>query len=146
MRSADIVVAGMAWLGIACTAPARDWVSWRGPGQNGASQDAGLPPSWSPAGENLVWKAPIGGRSTPVVMNGRVYVFTNVGEGVHEQERVVCLDAGTGVVIWEHRFPVFLTTQTREVRVLEGFRSDHRLESFDEFRECLQPHFCIAVR
>jgi outer membrane protein assembly factor BamB len=43
-------------------------------------------------------------------MNGRVYVFANVESGVNEQERVVCLDADTGKILWEHRFGIFLTT------------------------------------
>ena len=97
----------MCWATIAL---AGDWVSWRGPEQNGTSPETGLPSSWSPDGENLLWTAPIGGRSTPLIMGGRVYVFTQIDQGVNEQERVACLDAATGDILWEHRFPVFLTT------------------------------------
>jgi outer membrane protein assembly factor BamB len=52
----------------------------------------------------------MGGRSTPVVMNGRFYANGPVGEGEGRQERVFCLDAKTGRTIWEQRFNVFLTT------------------------------------
>jgi len=57
-----------------------------------------------------VWQQPFGCRSTPLVFKGRVYLIGGVNEGqVNEQERVVCLDANTGKLIWEHRFNVFLT-------------------------------------
>ena len=95
------------------TAAASDspgWPSWRGPEQTGVSRETGLVDSWSPEGENLLWKAPVGGRSTPIVLNGRVYVITLGGkEKLHRHERVICLDAETGELIWEHGFNVFLT-------------------------------------
>lgn len=89
---------------------AQDWPQWRGPNQNGASTETGLISSWSLAGENLVWKAAFIGRSTPIIMNGRVYVIGRAGEGLTRQEQVACFDAGTGKMLWEHRFNVFQTT------------------------------------
>ncbi len=89
---------------------ARDWPSWRGPNQNGASTETGLISTWSVDGENLIWKADIVGRSTPIVMNGRVYVIGRVGEGLTRQEQVACFDAQTGKMLWEHRINVFQTT------------------------------------
>lgn len=65
--------------------------------------------SWSQGGENLLWKVPVGGRSTPIVMNGRMYGIAPVGSGECLQERIFCLDADTGKMIWEHRFNVFHT-------------------------------------
>ncbi len=65
--------------------------------------------TWSPTGENLIWKSPEGGRTTPLLMNGRVYYIGPVGEGECLQERVICLDAETGKVLWDHRFNVFFT-------------------------------------
>lgn len=88
---------------------AGDWPSWRGPEGNGVSRETGLPSAWSPAGENLIWKAPHGGRSTPVVLDGRLYAVNLAGEGPERQERILCLDAGTGKVLWERRFGVFLS-------------------------------------
>jgi outer membrane protein assembly factor BamB len=89
--------------------PAGDWTHWRGPMQNGYSAETDLPATFSPDGENLVWKAPFGGRTTPIILNGRVYIINDCGKGPTEQERVVCFDANTGKVLWEHRFNVFLT-------------------------------------
>ena len=42
-------------------------------------------------------------------MNNRVYIINRAGEGLNEQERVMCFDADSGKVIWEHKFNVFLT-------------------------------------
>ncbi len=89
-----------------------DWLHWRGPEQNGVARDRDLPEKWTddtkdPA-SNLVWKAPYGSRSTPLVSNGRVFLINDVGTGVDEQERIVCLDEATGKLLWEKRFNVFL--------------------------------------
>jgi outer membrane protein assembly factor BamB len=86
-----------------------DWADWRGPTRDGHSYETGLPEKWSPQGENLLWKAPYGGRSAPIVMNGRVFVFNSAGDGETMQERVMALDAETGKKIWEYRFTVYST-------------------------------------
>lgn len=84
-----------------------DWPDYRGPNRDGRSPEKGLPEKWSPDGENLLWKAPFGGRSTPVVMSNRVYVLNPAGAGETLQERVQCLDADTGKVIWEYKYNVY---------------------------------------
>ncbi|MDZ7361354.1 MAG: PQQ-binding-like beta-propeller repeat protein [candidate division KSB1 bacterium] len=89
---------------------ARDWPHWRGPNQNGTSNETGLISTWALAGENLIWQADFIGRSTPVIMNGRVYVIGRAGTGLTRQEQVACYEAQTGKMIWEHRFNVFQTT------------------------------------
>jgi outer membrane protein assembly factor BamB len=94
------------------TGPAlADWSSWRGPSQNGVSGETGLVSSWSPDGENLIWKVVFIGRSTPVVVDGRVCVIgrTN-GERSRRQEVVACYDAENGKKLWEHRHNVYQTT------------------------------------
>ncbi len=85
-----------------------DWPSWRGPGQNGMACEKAVVTQWSKEGKNLLWKSPEGGRTTPLVMGGRVYYIGPVGDGECLQERVICLEADTGKPIWEHRFNVFL--------------------------------------
>jgi outer membrane protein assembly factor BamB len=91
---------------------AADWPEWRGPARDGLSPDKGLPEKWSPAGEGLAWKVPIGSRSGPIVVGDRLYMLTHAGaafalEAPDTQERVVCLDANTGKLIWEHRINMF---------------------------------------
>lgn len=86
-----------------------DWPSWRGPEHQGISRERAIVTHWSQGGENLLWKVPVGGRTTPIVMRNRLYAITPVGEGSCRQERVICLDASSGKTIWEHRFNVFHT-------------------------------------
>ena len=99
-------------LAISLSAFAGDWYQWRGPEQNGVSREKNLPDSWDPEGENVLWTSDVGGMSSPIVMNGRVYTFARVGEvsaadtlipGHQTQEALICIDARTGKRIWEYR-------------------------------------------
>lgn len=88
---------------------ASDWAEWRGPSRDGISTEKNLPAKWSPAGENLAWRAPYGGRSTPIVMGDRVYLQNSAGKGETLQERVMAFNADTGQLLWEHRFNIYLS-------------------------------------
>ena len=69
MRSGrSILLSGImvACLAAGTVAGAGEWARWRGPSQNGVSQDTGLVSSWTINGENQLWKAEFIGRSTPV--------------------------------------------------------------------------------
>jgi outer membrane protein assembly factor BamB len=59
---------------------ASDWPEWRGPLRDGHSLETGLPVSWSPKGENLAWRVPLGSRSSPVVFRNRVYLLHAYGD------------------------------------------------------------------
>jgi outer membrane protein assembly factor BamB len=109
IRLASIGICGLV---LACLAQvhASEWTSWRGPSYDGVSAETGLVSSWSPQGENLIWKAEFIGRSTPVVVDGRACFIGRVGDGIDQQERVACFDAGDGTKRWEHRFNVYNTT------------------------------------
>ena len=91
----------------AATVPLGDWPDWRGPNHDGASQEKGLPEKWSLKGQNLAWKAPYGGRSAPIVMGDHLYLLNSAGKGETLQERLMCFNADTGKVLWEHRFNVY---------------------------------------
>src|SRR5215207_8667909 len=86
-----------------------DWAEWRGPNRDGISNEKNLPVKWSPAGENLAWRVPYGGRSAPIVMGDRVYLQNTAGKGETLQERVMCFNADTGKLLWEHRFNIYLS-------------------------------------
>ncbi len=92
---------------------AKDWTNWRGPNSNGVSSETGLPEkikASEPGKDGLVWTAPHGCRSTPLVHNGRVFFNSHTGERRDvEQESVVCLDANTGKTLWQYKFSVFFT-------------------------------------
>ena len=91
-----------------------DWPNWRGPQQNRTSTETGLVDHWDPKGgegSNLLWKnTELGGRSTPIVMAGRLYTIVRDQAGTPtEGSKVVCVDAATGEKIWQHRMNVYLT-------------------------------------
>ncbi len=93
-----------------------DWPHWRGPHNNGHSSETGLPDSWSPKGENLLWrKEEFATRSSPIVMNDRVYVVCRAfPETTQEGEKTVCIDAKTGELIWESIHNVYLSDAPAE--------------------------------
>ncbi|MBA61540.1 MAG: serine/threonine protein kinase [Planctomycetaceae bacterium] len=91
-----------------------DWTFWRGPGSNGISPETGLVDDWDPnggPGSNVSWKrTDLGSRSTPVTMNGRLYMLCRAErESSREREQVVCLNAATGETIWTNVFNVWLS-------------------------------------
>lgn len=88
---------------------ASDWPEWRGPSRDGRSSETNLPSSWSPTGQNLAWRIPIGGRSSPVTFGNRLYILSPVGDPATTQERLVAVDAESGKVLWEQRFSVYLS-------------------------------------
>ena len=89
-----------------------DWTYWRGPGSDGSSTETGLIDSFDfRTNANVSWhRDDLGGRSTPIVMGGKLYTLLRADpETPREGERVVCLDAATGETIWENRFNVWLS-------------------------------------
>ncbi|HWE93005.1 MAG TPA: PQQ-binding-like beta-propeller repeat protein [Tepidisphaeraceae bacterium] len=125
------LVAAVAAAAVPCAArlaSANDWYQWRGPEQNGVSRETNLPTEWdlpdsqNPQGKNLVWTNDVGGMSSPIVMKGKVYVYSRVGEvaagsgasaslepGPQTQEALTCVDAKTGKVLWRHLSNMFMT-------------------------------------
>jgi outer membrane protein assembly factor BamB len=89
-----------------------DWPYWRGPEYNSVSRETGLPDTINPeggSGSNLAWKREdLGGRSTPIVMRGKLYTILRANPATAtEGERVVCIDAATGKDIWQSRHNVW---------------------------------------
>lgn len=90
-------------------AAADEWTHWRGPDQTGVASAEGLVSTWSKDGQNLAWRADFVGRSTPVVVDGRVCANGRVGEGITRQETIACFDAGTGDLLWQKSYNVYNT-------------------------------------
>ena len=91
-----------------------DWPNWRGPKQDRSSLETGLADDWNPRGgegSNVVWKrSDLGGISTPIVLNRKLYTIVRSNPGTAEEgEKVVCVDAATGENIWESAFNVYLS-------------------------------------
>jgi len=108
VRRAAVLVA-MLVAGALTVTRAADWPEWRGPSRDGHSAETNLPSKWSPAGETLAWRIPIGSRSSPVAFGNRIYLNTPTGDPANTQERLVAIDAESGKVVWEKRFSQYLS-------------------------------------
>jgi outer membrane protein assembly factor BamB len=91
-----------------------DWPMWRGPEGNGISREKNLPDEWN-LGDEL-WRSPeLATRSTPIVLNGKLYTVCRFEpESTKEGEKVVCADIKTGKILWENVHNVFLTDSPAE--------------------------------
>ncbi len=106
MRSlAAVLIASLC--GLAATARA-DWPDFRGPwcdgraNPPGSTNSLGLPLHWSET-ENIKWKTPIHDRgwSTPVIMNGQVWLTTATIDG--HDFFAVCVDEATGKIRFDNK-------------------------------------------
>ena len=107
-----------------------NWPQWRGPDGQGISVETGLPTEWS-ATRNVKWKTPIAGRghSSPIVWGKKIFLTTAldgqvipgrtagvthklsdgtdfvhpdaVGANLNHTFKVICIDRGTGKILWE---------------------------------------------
>ena len=79
----------------------RDYPQWRGPLRDGAASGFTAPASWP---EQLTprWKVEVGdGYASPILVGERVFTLTRTDGN----EVVTALDAGTGKVVWQSRYP-----------------------------------------
>ena len=95
----------------AAPAAAGDYLQWRGPKQSGALTGVKLPDQFEleEVGKGgLLWKAPIGGRAAPLLMDGKLYILNGFDNRLPtEAERVSCIDAKTGKVLWNYVVNVY---------------------------------------
>jgi outer membrane protein assembly factor BamB len=100
---------------VATAARADDWPQWLGPRRDAIWREQGLVTTFPAGGLPVKWRVPVAeGYSGPAVMGGRVYVADYVareGEVVNGPndrtnrlgtERLLCLDAATGRLLWKH--------------------------------------------
>lgn len=94
-----------------------DWPQWLGPARDAVWREPRIATTIPPQGLPVKWRVPIrAGYSGPAVADGRVYLtdyerrageFANApGDRTMLQgtERVLCLDAATGALIWKHEY------------------------------------------
>lgn len=98
--------------------PADDWPQWLGPQRDGVWRETGIRESLPTNGLKYRWRTALGGGySGPAVAQGRVYVMDRqLAAGVRPpsnafsrgeipgQERVLCLDADDGRIVWQHAY------------------------------------------
>ncbi len=96
---------------------ADDWSQWLGNNRDSVWSETGIVDEF-PKEAKVLWKTPIaGGYAGPAVVGNRVFVTDYVkskGDNrpnpgrrskLKGTERVLCLDATTGKVIWKHEYP-----------------------------------------
>ena len=105
--SGEPVVAPLQGGGPAAEAVDADWLYWRGPDGTGVSDQTGLPDVVD--ANDTVWTYEIQGGGVPVAAGGRIYQFGYYGVTDDLQEALVCMEAATGKVIWEHRYSDFIS-------------------------------------
>ena len=106
-----------------------DWPQWLGPERDGVWRETGLIANFPKDGAKIRWRVPIGnGYSGPAVVGERVYVMDRQKggggrgrpeevpsnqegrqgasriKGIPGNERVLCLNAADGSVIWKHEY------------------------------------------
>ncbi len=92
---------------------AADWPRWMGPDGDGVWREDGVLERFPDGGPKILWRSPVGsGYAGPAVAGGRVFVMDRVLEDQvtqRVQERLWCLDEGTGQSIWMHGEPTVYT-------------------------------------
>jgi outer membrane protein assembly factor BamB len=100
------------------TSLADDWPQWRGPNRDGVYRETGIVDQL-PREPNIVWETPIGlGYAGPAVVGQHVYVMDRqLDQGaanpdnpfakpsIAGNERILCLDANNGKILWKHEYP-----------------------------------------
>ena len=90
-------------------------LTWRGPLQNGNSDQTGLPDKLALEGEdaNLRWTLDVPGRGTATIANyndgPRMFVIGYPGNGADLLETLYCVDPETGEVIWQRGYADFIS-------------------------------------
>ena len=120
MSSRSVLPFALALLLPTAVAGAGDWTEFRGPGQQGHSDELGLPLTWSPT-EHVVWKTDIPGLgwSSPAIAGGKIWLTTGVDDG--RSLRVLRLDAASGAA--EQSIEVFAPAEPGSVHAKNSHAS-----------------------
>ncbi len=110
-----VIAVAFAAACLTSTMRADEWPQWMGPARDAIWRERGLTTSIPAAGLPVKWRVPVaGGYAGPAVAGGRVFLTDYVaraGELVNGPndrtvragtERVLCLDAATGGLLWKH--------------------------------------------
>jgi outer membrane protein assembly factor BamB len=88
------------------TASGDEWPQWGGPQRDLVWRESGIVGTLPAGTLPRVWSTPISdGYAGPAVAEGRVYVTDRVHDDASQgRERVLCLDADTGELLWKHEY------------------------------------------
>ncbi len=84
---------------------AADWPQFRGPSRDGVWSETGILKTFPADGLKIKWKRPVGGGwPSPVVSQGKVFVFDVELIKPVARERLHCFDEKTGKVLWVYSY------------------------------------------
>ena len=101
-----------------CVLRADDWPQWLGPRRDSVWRETGIVKKFPAGGPKVLWRVRIGpGYTGPAVEGERVYLMDRQAASrentpgnafargvIPGTERVFCLNAKTGALVWEHRY------------------------------------------
>ena len=86
-------------------APGTDWPQFRGPHRDGTWDETGILESFPRDGLKIRWRHPVGGGwASPVVVQGRAFVFDVEMIKPSARERLHCFEEKTGKVLWVYAY------------------------------------------
>ena len=92
---------------LALVARADDWPQWRGLQRDGVWRETGVMQTFPQDGLKALWRAEAGGGwSSPVVVDGRVFLIDSELKQPKARERVRCFEAKSGKLLWIHAYDV----------------------------------------
>ncbi len=85
---------------LSCCGFAGDWAQWRGPNQDGSTNEPNLPAVLTLA-DHLAWETALPGESasTPIISQGKVFVSSTQRGG--KDLIGLCIDAASGKILWQ---------------------------------------------
>jgi outer membrane protein assembly factor BamB len=104
---------------VGARACADDWPQWLGPQRDGVWRETGIIDKFPEGGPKILWRVPLGaGYCGPSIVGERVYVMDRIaqmdasgqpvraagGKGRAGNERVLCLSAADGHILWKHEY------------------------------------------
>ncbi len=86
-------------------ASSQEWPDWRGNNRDGIWKESGIIKKFKSNTIPLKWSIPCGsGYSGPTVYGGKVYLTDRITKP-EESERVLCINASDGKIIWTYSYP-----------------------------------------
>ena len=97
-----LIITGMF---LVTSSSSQEWPDWRGINRDGIWKDTGIVKKFKNNTIPLKWSIPCGsGYSGPTVSGGKVYLTDRITKP-EESERVLCVDASDGKIIWTYSYP-----------------------------------------
>jgi outer membrane protein assembly factor BamB len=108
------ILSGFIWM-LGSAAFAADWPQWLGPQRDAVWRETGILEKFPAGGPKVLWRQPVGpGYTGPAVAEGRVFLMdrkkrevekgADTKAGIPGTERVFCLNASDGKLVWEHAY------------------------------------------